>query len=133
VRRDTNQKITYKEHGLEEHITALLKTIHTSMYNKAKLEMSSHTIVTSSWAEFCAKLDEKCILMSPFCGEEACEDVIKKESSREDVVDAGAPAMGAKSLCSPFVQPGEITANMRCIHPACHNKPKQYTLFGRSY
>jgi hypothetical protein len=52
---------------------------------------------------------------------------------RDVVVEEGAPAMGAKSLCIPFKQPGEIKDNMKCVHPDCKKKPQFYTLFGRSY
>jgi prolyl-tRNA synthetase len=56
---------------------------------------------------------------------------------REDVSDqSGAPSMGAKSLCIPFNQPkGSETQlkNLKCIHNKCQEKPKFYTLFGRSY
>lgn len=53
---------------------------------------------------------------------------------RDDTEVAGAPAMGAKSLCIPFDQPKEgISATDKCINPSCSNKPQFYTLFGRSY
>lgn len=51
----------------------------------------------------------------------------------DDSADAGGPAMGAKSLCIPFDQPKEIQPSDKCIYPSCTNKPKFYTLFGRSY
>ncbi len=51
---------------------------------------------------------------------------------RDAVVEEGAPAMGAKSLCIPFDQPREITSQT-CCHPSCGKKAKFYTLFGRSY
>lgn len=40
--------------------------------------------------------------------------------------------MGAKSLCIPFEQPMEITADTKCVYP-CGQPAKFYTLFGRSY
>lgn len=40
--------------------------------------------------------------------------------------------MGAKSLCIPFEQPMEITADTKCVYP-CGQAAKFYTLFGRSY
>ena len=52
---------------------------------------------------------------------------------RDVVVEEGAPAMGAKGLCIPFKQPGEIKPGMKCVYPTCKNNPKYYTLFGRSY
>lgn len=52
---------------------------------------------------------------------------------RDEDAEPGAPAMGAKSLCIPFEQPATITESDVCIHPDCKNKPKYFTLFGRSY
>lgn len=58
-------------------------------------------------------------------------------NSREETGDEpGAPSMGAKSLCIPFDQPSggaESIEKLKCIHTKCSEKPKFYTLFGRSY
>ena len=67
-----------------------------------------------------------------FSPEISCEENIKKDSARADVVEEGAPAMGAKSLCIPFEQPGDGTKE-KCVHPSCGQSAKFYTLFGRSY
>lgn len=52
---------------------------------------------------------------------------------RDQDLEPGAPSMGAKSLCIPFDQPMEITADTKCVHPECGQAAKFYTLFGRSY
>ena len=52
---------------------------------------------------------------------------------RNAVVEEGAPAMGAKSLCIPFEQPQEIKPGTKCVMPGCDCTPKYYTMFGRSY
>lgn len=54
---------------------------------------------------------------------------------RDFAVEAGAPAMGAKSLCIPFKQPREIKVDDKvpCVNPQCKCFAKFYTLFGRSY
>lgn len=57
---------------------------------------------------------------------------IKIFFNRDAVVEEGAPAMGAKSLCIPADQPKPIT-NQGCFHPDCKQKALYYTLFGRSY
>jgi hypothetical protein len=44
--------------------------------------MDAHTVVSESWDEFCSKLNQKCIIMAPFCGDGDCEELIKKESAR---------------------------------------------------
>lgn len=134
VRRDTGEKITIKRNDADKKIPELLEAIHNNMLDKATKDLQSHLKTTKSWQEFTGFLDAKNIIMAPFCGEIPCEEKIKAESAREDQEgDQQAPAMGAKSLCIPFDQPAEIDANDKCIHPACSNKPKFYTLFGRSY
>jgi len=115
-----------------DKINELLNTIQTNLYEKALKELENNMIVTKSFDEFKAKLDDKKIIQAPFCGEPSCEDIIKKESAREET-EAGAPSMGAKSLCIPFKQPADIQPGDKCICPGCECQAKFYTLFGRSY
>lgn len=97
-------------------------------------DLNKHTVVLKDWSQFATNLDNKNLILCPFCGEINCEDRIKADSAKdEDSVEPGAPSMGAKSLCIPFDQPNSITATDKCIHPDCKNKPKSYVLFGRSY
>lgn len=49
------------------------------------------------------------------------------------VLDPTAPAMGAKSLCTPFEQEPLPAGGLPCINPECKNTATQRTLFGRSY
>ncbi|XP_053667644.1 bifunctional glutamate/proline--tRNA ligase [Anopheles marshallii] len=135
VRRDNGAKQTIKRAQAAVEIAKLLETIHASMYERAERDLHEHTKVTKQWAEFLQYLESKNIIMAPFCGEIACEDRIKAESARDDAeAEAGAPAMGAKSLCIPFVQPATIDPKVdKCVHPACGRAAKFYTLFGRSY
>ncbi|SPP82759.1 blast:Bifunctional glutamate/proline--tRNA ligase [Drosophila guanche] len=133
VRRDTGEKITLPLADVEKKIPALLETIHENMLAKAQADMTSHTKIVKSWSDFCGFLEQKNILLAPFCGETPCEDKIKADSARDEEAEPGAPSMGAKSLCIPFDQPASIAASDKCIHPDCTNKPKFYTLFGRSY
>lgn len=133
VRRDTGAKLIIPLNGIGTKIPALLKEIHSDMYNKAKKEFDDHISLVHSWADFVGGLAKKNLLLAPFCGDETCEKYIKDESASNEDADAGALAMGAKSLCIPFDQPKPIEASTKCIHPKCNNKPKFYTLFGRSY
>ncbi|XP_059478554.1 bifunctional glutamate/proline--tRNA ligase [Neocloeon triangulifer] len=135
VRRDTGEKITIQRATAVEDLKKLLDTIHQSMLDKATKDLKDHTKLCKDWDDFCKQLEGKNIMLSPFCGEIPCEEVIKKDSAREEGEGAepGAPAMGAKGLCIPFDQPAEITPADKCIYPSCKNKPKYYTLFGRSY
>ncbi|CAH1794306.1 unnamed protein product [Owenia fusiformis] len=133
VRRDTGEKTVIKEEVGVKVITDLLETIQQNLYERAKRDLDQHLAVSHDWNEFCNSLDKKNIIQAPFCGVPSCEDAIKKDSARDVVVEEGAPSMGAKSLCIPFKQPGDIKPDMKCINPACQANPKFYTLFGRSY
>jgi len=116
-------------------VLELLDNIHDSMYMRAKKSLDDHLCVSYDWNDFCSKLDQRFIIQAPFCGEISCEEKIKKDSAKtaDELEDPGAPSMGAKSLCIPFQQPAELQPNDKCINPSCTNKPKNFTLFGRSY
>ncbi|XP_043671860.1 bifunctional glutamate/proline--tRNA ligase isoform X1 [Vespula pensylvanica] len=136
VRRDNNQKMTASRTEAVDFLRNLLTEIQSNMFNKAKKNLEDHIKKVEKWEQFSVELNKKNLLLSPFCGEPSCEDNIKADSARGDVSEeAGALAMGAKSLCIPFEQPQTSIPldNLKCIHPSCKNKPKFYTLFGRSY
>ncbi|KAG5673819.1 hypothetical protein PVAND_003834 [Polypedilum vanderplanki] len=134
VRRDNFEKLTISRSKASTDIPELLEKIHQNMLTKATKDLTDHLKTTKNWKEFTSFLDSKYIIMAPFCGDILCEEKIKTDSAREETDEAvQGPAMGAKSLCIPFEQPAEIQESDKCIHPECNNKPKFYTLFGRSY
>lgn len=117
----------FREYGVNELTVFILNF-------RAKADMDSHISVAHSWESFCRDLDNNNIILAPFCGRVDCEELIKKESAKEEgTVDSGAPAMGAKSLCIPFEQPQKLEPGSTCIHTKCTSAPIAYTLFGRSY
>lgn len=62
-----------------------IKTIdvRTMVLNcRAKSDLDSYMIVSHEWGHFCDSLDNKKIIQAPFCGDEDCEDKIKKDSAR---------------------------------------------------
>lgn len=134
VRRDTGEKITIPLADVAARIPALLTEIQNNLLAKATKDLTDNIKQTKNFGDFCKALDKNALLLSPFCGDEECEGRIKAESARdESEIEAGALAMGAKSLCIPFDQPAKIDAGDKCIHPTCKNKPLSYCLFGRSY
>lgn len=132
VRRDNAEKLTASRTNILDTVLQTLDKVQDSMLAKATSELNQHIVQTNEWTEFCKKLDEKNLLLSPFCGGISCEDNIKADSSREEG-DAGAPSMGAKTLCIPFEQPKVDINGVKCVHPSCKDKAKYFTLFGRSY
>lgn len=135
VCRNNGEKLTFRRETAVEQIKLLLDTIQSDLYNKAKKDLEDHLTIAHEWDEFCHKLDNKYIIQSPFCGDINCEDDIKKDSAKDADAqqEAGAPSMGAKSLCIPFKQPCPLGSNAKCIYPNCKNPAKFYVLFGRSY
>ena len=49
---------------------------------RAKAELDAGVVVVETWEEVCGALDNKKLLVAPFCGEIPCEDLFKKESAR---------------------------------------------------
>ncbi|XP_068987174.1 bifunctional glutamate/proline--tRNA ligase [Bombus flavifrons] len=136
VRRDNSERVFAKRPDVVTALHTLLTSIQADMLSKAKKNLNEHIKRADNWNEFCSYLNEKNILLSPFCGESSCEDKIKRDSAREDTGgEIGTLSMGAKSLCIPFEQPPSSASfdKQTCIHPDCQNKPQFYTLFGRSY
>jgi bifunctional glutamyl/prolyl-tRNA synthetase len=134
VRRDSGKKETFKIEEVDSKVKVLLDDIQNDMYQRVTEELNKHVVTCKQWNDFCQNLDNKNIILSPFCGEIPCEETIKKNSARAEAEDLNAPSMGAKSLCIPLVQPEcGIVATDKCINPECSMKPKFYTLFGRSY
>ncbi|XP_047522026.1 bifunctional glutamate/proline--tRNA ligase isoform X4 [Pieris napi] len=136
VIRLTGEKQTLKRNTAPTQLREKLDSIHEEMFKKATKERDERLSLVTKWDDFTNALERKHIILAPFCGDIPCEDNIKNDSARNEddqTTEVKAPSMGAKSLCIPFKQPREISADDCCIHPACKNKPKFITLFGRSY
>ncbi|KAI9220233.1 hypothetical protein BC828DRAFT_348520 [Blastocladiella britannica] len=143
VRRDSGVKASMERAGLAASIHELLTTIQADMLAKATAERDEHLKVIEEWDDqegFVTLLDNKNVIMAPWCTVPECEDTIKEKSTRapvaadgtEQAADEKAPSMGAKSLCIPFKQPGEIKKGKKCF-AGCGRDAVEYALFGRSY
>ncbi|XP_018307906.1 bifunctional glutamate/proline--tRNA ligase isoform X2 [Mycetomoellerius zeteki] len=138
VRRDNFQRtaIEIYNDNIITPLTSILNDVQKQLLSRARSKLNEHIKQVEKWNDFNPELNKKNLLLAPFCGDPACEDKIK-EDSKEDKSESteSGSLMGAKSLCIPFDQP-EITKplnEIKCIHHSCKNKPKFYTLFGRSY
>lgn len=135
VRRDTGAKSSIKLAEIDKKLPELFDEIHNSLYKKAKDTFDAHRVVVHTWKEFVHNLNQKNIVVAPWCGRMECEEDIKKDSATTDsgeefVVDEKAPSMGAKSLCIPFKQP-KLEAGEKCVK--CGQPAVNFTMFGRSY
>ncbi|KAG8832795.1 hypothetical protein FRC17_000618 [Serendipita sp. 399] len=135
VRRDTGRKATLPLAGITTSIPILLETIQADMYARAKETFDQRLIQVTKWEDVVPTLDNKCVVVMPWCEVEKCEDDIKERSGRSaEQTDERAPSAGAKSLAIPFDQSkwDPIDAGKtKC--PACGSDAKRWTMFGRSY
>ncbi|KAF8801088.1 prolyl-tRNA synthetase [Phlegmacium glaucopus] len=135
VRRDNGVKNPIPLADIGSTVSAFLTKIQNEMFNRAKETYQSRVKQVTHWDDIVPNLDNKNIVVIPWCDVEACEDDIKERSGRAaEPQDERAPSAGAKSLAIPFdqslwtpIEPGKT----KC--PACGKDAKHWTLFGRSY
>ena len=123
---------------LNTEVPAFLEKIQADMYSRAEQTFRSHRVHVTNWDDFVPALNNKNLVLIPFCLTEECEDEIKELSTRKEVGDVPqdekAPSMGAKSLCIPFEQPeGIVQGETKCANPNCKRLAEKWCMFGRSY
>lgn len=130
IRRDTFAKQSLKLSTAEESVKKLLEEIQANLFEAARKKRDNKLKIVDTMEQFNQHLNDKCLILAPFCGEENCEEAIKKATVSTD--KSGSIIMGAKSLCIPFEQPKKALGN-KCIYTDCKLKPQYFALFGRSY
>ena len=123
---------------LATQVPKLLEQIQSDLYSRAEASFRSHRVQVTKWEDFIPALNNKNLILMPFCLTEACEDEIKELTTRKEVDDTPqdekAPSMGAKSLCIPFEQPdGIVKGETKCTNPNCKRLAEKWCMFGRSY
>ncbi len=116
VRRDTREKYVVAFDGLEAKVGELLDQIHDDMLEKARKHRDSHTSTAVTYEEFKDAVENKPgFIKAMWCGDQACEDKIKEETS-------------ATSRCIPFVQEKLADTCVCCGRPA-----KSMVYWGKAY
>ncbi|KAM0954599.1 putative proline--tRNA ligase [Dioscorea sansibarensis] len=122
VRRDNGAKVDIPVVGLVEQVKDILSSIQESLFNAAKEKRDACIKVVTTWDEFVKALNDKRLILAPWCDEEEVEKDVKLKTKGE----LGA----AKTLCTPFDQP-ELPEGTLCF---VSGKPaKKWTYWGRSY
>lgn len=116
VRRDNGEKTVVSLDNIEEAVKNTLEDIHTSMFERAKKHLETHTYTASTLEEFKKLAEEKPgFIKAMWCGDRECEDAIKEK-------------IGVTSRCIPFEQ--EHIAGT-CIH--CGKKADKVVYWGKAY
>lgn len=123
ARRDTGVKETVAWDELAARVPLLLDEVQSDLLESARTRYDGCVETATTWDDFMAALDRKHMVMAPWADEEEVEEDVKKRSATAD-------AMGAKTLCLPFVQP-PLPAGARCF--ASGKPAKNWALWGRSY
>lgn len=115
-RRDTREKTEVSFDELENVLKEMLEAIHMDMYNRAKAHRDAHTYTAETMEEFEKLFAEKTgFVKAMWCGEQACEDVIKEKLS-------------VTSRCMPFEQEHIADTCVCCKKPA-----KKMVYWGKAY
>jgi len=141
ARRDTGAKefgITYDK--LADKLGEVLDDIQKNLLEKARKTRDERLTRVLKWDDFVPALDNKKLVLSPWCEETPCEDEVKVKTSpkkeeikveKKDDEEEFEPITGAaKTLCIPFEQP-ELEKDAVCFH--CGKAAKVWCLWGRSY
>ena len=89
VRRDNGVKNPIPLADIGSTVSVLLTSIQNDMFNRAKETFQSRVKEVTHWDDIVPSLDNKNIVVIPWCGEEACEDDIKERSGRAYVLIDG--------------------------------------------
>merc|ERR1712039_415487 len=131
-------KVTGKASSVVEDVRRTLNEIQSELYASALAQRDARLASVDEWKDFSPKLNEGKMVLVPFCGNPACEEMIRDKSKEEaqDVEVAGGLKMGAKSLCVPLEDKYNLNCPSKCINPDCPTVGyfcERRTLFGRSY
>ena len=141
VRRDTGNKRAV-ENVSAEAIELELKQMHADMLAKQQAKLEESIVRISCWDEVMPALNNKKLILAPWCEDLESEEEIKKltaQLSKDQVKEDAsgeAPALSGsmKTLCIPFETSGfqePLAPGTKCFFTG---KPaKRWTLWGRSY
>lgn len=145
TRRVDGEKQSFSRSSICEDVPQALVAIQESTLSKAKAARDEKIVKIDSWQEFLPALDQRTMVLAPWCEQMECEIDVKERSGTEGQqrldedgeVDVRALSGAAKTLCIPFEEElarlgvGKISNTAKCF--ACDCKAVSFTLWGRSY
>ena len=116
VRRDTREKYTVAISEVSQKAGELLETIQKEMFERAKAHRDQHISDAFDYEQFKDAVNNKPgFIRGMWCGEQACEDKIKEETT-------------ATARCMPFEQESIAKTCVCCGKPA-----KKLVFWGKAY
>jgi prolyl-tRNA synthetase len=83
IRRHNNAKSQMSMADLPTVMPKVLDEIHAAMFDKAKTAFDEHLYKVDKWEQVVPALEDKNVLILPWCEAEACEDDIKDRSAKQ--------------------------------------------------
>ncbi|MFD1065212.1 proline--tRNA ligase [Oceanobacillus locisalsi] len=115
VRRDTGEKEFVALADVEERLAALLDEVQASLYNRALEHREEMTHTAKDMDEFKTEIEKGGFVKAMWCGDVACEEKIKEETS-------------ATSRCIPFESE---SVSDKCV--CCGKEAKELVYWARAY
>jgi prolyl-tRNA synthetase len=82
VRRDNGLATQISLNNVTSLINELLNQIQSDMFLRAQKLRDSRIIRLETWERFVVTLNEKCLILSPWCERVECEESVKERSAR---------------------------------------------------
>lgn len=116
-------------------IKAEFEDIHKTMYTNALSKFEASKSTANDFKEFMTELNNKKMILTPWCDQTSCEKKVKEMSGMLAKADETEKEMSgsAKTLCKPLEQKA-VPEGTKCFaHEYCKNDAKVYCFWGRSY
>ena len=101
VRRDNFQKKAVKISAIEKELSKMLEEMQSDLFKNAKKFLDGNIAEAKTWQEMKGMLDQKKMVLAPFCNEAGCEKEIKGETT-------------ATARCIPFGQKKTVSKCVKC-------------------
>ena len=115
VRRDSGEKKIVKLSDAQKTVEKLLEEIQENLFSTAKSFLEKNTVEANSWKELEKAIEERKLVLAPFCGSAECEKKIKEKTT-------------ASSRCIPFNQK---STRSKCV--VCGKPVDKKGFFAKSY
>jgi len=140
VFRFDGRKFQTSQDTLAQDALKMLENIHQEMFEKAKKARDDKMVYADNWTDFMKAINEKNIVLTPWCNTKESEEKIKdqsKEESMQKMLEANedeAILTGAvKTLCIPYedAYKKELPEGAKCFFTG--EPAKVIALWGRTY
>jgi prolyl-tRNA synthetase len=82
VRRDTGLSTQLSLSALVSDVQSIMTQMQSEMFARAKAVRDERLVTLETWDKFVETLNNKCLILAPWCEQTCCEDAVKERSAR---------------------------------------------------